>query len=437
MSKAVEGLRREMNEREQRRGPYQGADQTAIRMLNEKLILNYIRLEGPLSRVEIADRLGLSRATVSSIINTLIGKELVEEGDRFHVTLNPKGGKRATAVGFKADAGYIIGIDIGRRHLTIVLRNLEVKRPDNTRQWSESDRFDTGPGAEVCLSIVAEKLENLLKTHDVTWDQVVGIGIGIPGTLDRDLRKLTDPPLMPKWCGIDIPMTLRRLLKLKGQTKIPIYLDNDANMGALGESRYGAGRDSMNMIYIKIGAGIGAGLILNGRLYRGERGTAGEFGHIIIDKSGPKCERCQNHGCLEVLASVPAIMRKVGHANDDIDIEQVVEFAKNGDVACSTAIEDAARHTGVALANLIDLLCPEEIILDELSGGIVEAAGELFLTPLRKQADKCTLQAAKGTSIDRGELGNEAIALGAAAMIIDAAFMPDGAVPNVRASRIG
>src|SRR2546429_5637571 len=106
MNSAVEGLRREMNEREQRRGPYQGTDQTAIRTLNEKLILNYIRLEGPLPRVEIADHLGLSRATVSSIINTLLRKGLVEEGDRYHITLNPKGGKRATEVCFKADVGY-------------------------------------------------------------------------------------------------------------------------------------------------------------------------------------------------------------------------------------------------------------------------------------------------------------------------------------------
>src|SRR5947199_160765 len=104
MSSAVEGLRREMNEHEHRRGLSQGADQTAIRTLNEKLILNYFRLEGPLPRVEIADRLGLSRATVSSIINTLLGKGLVEEGDRFHITLNPKGGKRATRVRLKADA---------------------------------------------------------------------------------------------------------------------------------------------------------------------------------------------------------------------------------------------------------------------------------------------------------------------------------------------
>src|SRR5947209_7119968 len=177
MSSAVERLRREMNEREQSRGPNQGADQTAIRTLNEKLVLNYIRLAGPLPRVEIADRLGLSRATVSSIINKLLRDELVEEGDRFHVTPNPKGGKRATQLRFKADVGYIIGIAIGRRHLTILLTNLEAKPPDNTKLWSESGPFDTRLGAEACLSIVAEKLENLLNAHDVAWDQVVGIGI--------------------------------------------------------------------------------------------------------------------------------------------------------------------------------------------------------------------------------------------------------------------
>lgn len=435
MSGAVESLRKEMNEREQRRGPYHGADQSSIRTLNEKLILNYIRLEGPLPRVEIADRLGLSRATVSSIINTLLGKGFVEEGERFHITLNPKGGKRATEVRLKADAGYIIGIDIGRSHLTILIRNLEAKPPDDTKLWSESSQFDTQPGAETCLSIIAEKLNNLLNTHDVTWDQIVGIGMGIPGTLDHDLKKLADPPLMPRWGRIDIPMTLRRLLKLKGQTRIPIYLDNDANLGALGESRYGAGRDSTNMIYVKIGTGIGAGLILDGHLYRGEKSTAGEFGHLIIDRNGPMCNGCNNYGCLEVLASVPAITKKAGYTNSDI--EMVVKLAKNGDIASKTAIEDSAQLIGVALANLINLLNPESIILDELNGGIVHAAGEIFLAPLRKYAEGCSLQAIKGTHIDRGELGNNAIALGAVTMIVDAAFMSGRVASNVGATRIG
>jgi len=247
---------------------------------------------------------------------------------------------------------------------------------------------------------------------------------------------LSTPSLMPKWGGIDIPTTLRRLLKLKGQTKIPIYLDNDANMGALGESRYGMGRDSTNMIFVKIGAGIGAGLIFDGRLYHGERGTAGEFGHLIIDKSGPKCSGCHKNGCLEVLASVPAILRKLGYTNDDIGIETVVELAEDGDMASKTAIEDAAQLIGEALANLVNLLSPEQIILDELNGGIVQAAGDLFLTPLRKYANECSLYAAKGTPIDRGELGNDGIALGAVTTVLDAAFMSDMAAPNSGVTRM-
>ncbi len=412
----------------------QRADLSQVRVRNERLILNHLRRHGPLPRVEIADTLHLSRATVSSIISSLEEQGLVREGKRLNAT--SKGGKRPIEVQFNADAGYIIGLDIGRSHLTMLIRNLEAEEPNHDSPWRWSGAFDTSPGAEACLPLVASKLHDLVENNDITWGQVVGIGLGIPGPMDRDRQKLARPTMMPKWDEVDIPAELRKLLRLEGRPKIPITMDNDANMGALGESRYGAGRDCRHLAYIKIGTGIGAGLIFDGHLYRGYQGCAGEFGHFVADKNGPKCDNCGNYGCLESLAAEPAIIREAGsvskdtssatnlphtlqHSDEKITLDKIVELAKSGNENCMLAIKRAGERVGIALAGLINLLNPEVVLLD---GGVIRAAGELFSEPLSECAYVHSIPVAKGTEILTGKLGSDAIAYGAVASIIDAAF---------------
>jgi len=250
----------------------QGVDHHRIREFNRLLVLNYIREHGPIARVMLARRLGLSRTTVSSIMDALLQQKLVHEGHLLDAT--SRGGRRATLVHFNADAGRILGIDVGRTHLVMILTDLA---PTIVAQRSVS--FDTERGPEVCLPILISEIRTFVTASAVNWAAIVGIGVGIPGPLSANLHRLISPPHMPGWDNIDIWESLQAAFNK------PLYIDNDANMGALAENRLGAGRGSADMAYVKIGTGIGGGLIINGHIYRGHQGSAGELGHLTIDEN--------------------------------------------------------------------------------------------------------------------------------------------------------
>jgi predicted NBD/HSP70 family sugar kinase len=297
----------------------------------------------------------------------------------------------------------------------MVLTNLAGKKPDNIDPWINRE-FDTNRGPKDCLPKLAKEMDEYLNTYSVTWDDVVGVGLGIPGTLNHDLQRLVKPPRMPGWDGVEIPKRLKRLLP-KGKTQLPIYLDNDANMGALGESRYGAGHNIMNLVYVKVGDGIGAGLILGGQLYRGG-GIAGELGHMVIEGGDLECPGCGNC-CLEMLAARSAILREVGYDDKPGSFHEMVAQARSGNEIYRAALEHAARRIGKALANLIDLVHPEVILL---GGGVMLAAHDLLLPSIRDCALKACVPAAAKTDIQMGNLHENAIVRGAVATVIEAAF---------------
>ena len=424
MSYTVRRLVHDMRSRDARgtgdNAASQGADYHHIRAFNRLLVLNCVREQGPIARVAIAKRMGLSRTTVSSIIDSLLQEGFVLEGSALHAA--PAGGRRAILVHFSADAGSIIGVDVGRTHLTFIATDLS-----GAISAQRFGPFDTERGPEYCLQQLCDELRAFAHDADLSWDRVVGVGVGIPGPLDVETQLLVSPPRMPGWSGVSVAKSLHEALN------VPIYLDNDANMGALGESRYGVGQGIADLAYVKIGTGIGSGLIVNGRIHRGSAGSAGEMGHIIIDEDGPQCD-CGNKGCLESLAGARAIVIDARNGTslhsatsvpnalanrDDADITDVIKAALDGDDACRAALERAGERIGVALSGMINLLNPCAIVLD---GGVVRDS--LFVTnALTRTAALCSLPAAwKRTRILVGELGNLAIALGAVATVIDAAF---------------
>ncbi len=438
MSHTVRRLVRNMRSRDARaRGPASGAsDLHAIREANRALVLNSIRLDGPRSRVAIARRTGLSRTTVSSIVESLLKEGLAREGDTQSAA--PSGGRRPTLVHFNESAGVILGVDLGRSHCTIIATDLAANVLAR-----ESDAFDATLGADVCLSLLVAALRRFVAAHDIARDSILGLGVGIPGPVDAQQRVLVHPPRMPGWDGVDVRRILRRELDL------PVCMGNDANMGALGESRYGAGRGLSDFAYIKVGSGIGCGLVISGNVYRGSQGSAGELGHVTIDENGPLCD-CGNRGCLETVSSGPAIVRDAVEAislnrqrqaqglapvagsaallwpgsetidaQKTVDVADVVQAALDGDPASRAAIERAGELIGVALASLINLVNPSVILVD---GGVARA-GELLLGPIRRAIAARSLSAASAnTRLVSGELGTNAIALGAVAAVIDAAF---------------
>lgn len=410
---------------EEKRQERPGVDQEKVRTFNRQLIVKYVREHSPTLRVVIAKNLGLSRATVSSIIKDLIIDKWVYEGEKKPTT--SIGGKRATEIFFNVDRGHIVGVDIGRSRLRLYLTNLA---SEILAECSEP--FDTEEGWEKGLNKIAPLMNQLVKEKLGSWGTVHGIGIGIPGAVDRQARVVSPPVLEEHWGGIDIPEQLRT--RLHFPTARPIYLENDANLGALGESRYGAGWGVRNMIYVKMSTGIGAGLILNGELYRGEYGLAGEIGHLrfqwgeALSENGPECLSCHQRGCLEALAGLRAIVNEARGSTDPHitahDMIEVIKKAEAGDESSRTALKRAGMRIGTVIGN--DLLSGFNPALVLLDGGSIRPGqgntviNRLLFEEIKRSAKSSSLPAASaGTEIALGKLGDDAVGRGAVAMVID------------------
>lgn len=424
-----------------------GADLGSLRTYNTRLVMNYLLSNPQTSRVDIADVLGLSRATVTSIIDSLKESGFVEEGGKLDAPTPQKSGRPANRIHFNANAGYCLAVDIGRSHLIIHLTNLLA---EPVRQWSGPFEM-TGYDGHDGLKFIAERIRDLVKSSRKPWSLIRGIGVAIPGVPDPTFRMLSSPPILHTWADIDIPASLRRYLNLK--KFIPVYLDNDANMGALAESRFGAGRGISNFVYIKIGIGIGAGLILNGSLFRGSRGVAGEIGHIVLERTDvgestsgmlASCPSgCGRQGCLESLAGIEAIikdarngtslgqerrnagsiLRPAAYSNVKLDMDDVVRLADEHDEAARAALKQAGKRIGMAVGScLLNVYNPSRILL---SGGAIRLSegsriNEILLSSIRDSAKAYTLPASwEGVEILPSRLTDNPVALGAITTVID------------------
>jgi predicted NBD/HSP70 family sugar kinase len=252
-------------------------------------------------------------------------------------------------------------------------------------------------------------VDEVLEEGRVDRKSVLAAGIGIPGPVDRGRGTAGSATILPGWTGVRIGEEMQQRLG------IPVEIENDANLGALAEMTWGAGRECSNFAYIKAATGIGAGIVIDGRLLRGASGTAGEIGHTTLDESGALCY-CGNRGCLETVASGPAIVALVSSGQPEIlTLGQVIELATSGDARCRRAISDAGREIGVAVAGLCNLINPERVIV----GGLLSRAGELLLQPVRESIRRHAVFAAAervevvaAAFVERAELlGSLALAL--------------------------
>jgi predicted NBD/HSP70 family sugar kinase len=240
-------------------------------------------------------------------------------------------------------------------------------------------------------------------------EKVLGVGLGVPGPVHLPTGVVGSSAILPGWVGARVAEEMSERLRL------PVHVDNDANLGALAELHWGAGRGRTSLTYIKIATGIGAGLVLDRRLWRGAGGTAGEIGHTTIDETGPIC-RCGSRGCLETFAGAPAIVELLKPSfGPDTTVEIVVEHALDGHLGSKRAIGDAGRHIGSALANLCNLFNPELIIV----GGTLAAAGEILLEPMREAVQRRAIpSAAEDVTIASAVLGERAEMLGTVALVL-------------------
>lgn len=403
------------------------ADSGLMRKLNKDAVLELVRQAGPISRADLARHTLLSPSTISAITLELIEAQLVRETG---AGLS-RGGRRPVLLEFNRDAALVVGVEMGVTHLMVLVTNLA---PDIHVRYKVP--FNVGMHPEMGIERLIDGIRaalNQLPAHNGTAPRIAGIGIGVPGPVDVAQGTLVAPPLIPQWDGYPLSAELNERMGL------PVLIDNDATLGVLGEYTFGAGQHVDALAYVKLGTGIGCGLICNGEVYRGARGYAGEIGHLMVAQNGPPC-RCGSYGCLEAMAGGEAVAQqaklalKAGHPSilsniadpNTITAREVAAAAAAGDPLGRQILNTAGRLLGIALADLVNLLNPGRIII----GGGFAQAGDPLLAPLRDTVRAQAMQASgRATEIVPAALGGDSIALGAVAMVLKT-ILYGAALPN-------
>ena len=394
---------------------------THVKLLNKHVVLDLIRFTpGGVSRVDLSRELGLTRAAVTSIINDLVDDGLVREAETRY-----SGGRRPIVLEVAPDKGYVLGVDLGATHLYVCLSDYSA----NIIHEREMD-LDINDGPIVCLSLVDSLIQQVLSAMGLQLLDISAIGIGLPGPVVIEKGTVSVPPIMPGWNNYPIRETLHK------KWNCPVLVNNDAELGALGEWAYGAGRGEKNLAYIKVGTGIGAGLIFESKIYHGATGAAGEIGHITINENGPKCS-CGNLGCLEAFAGGRAI---AGRAQEElskgrrsqlvglgdlykISAKDVIKAAKKGDLLSQQIITEAGSYLGVAIAGLVNLFNPSIVII----GGGISSSGDLLLDPIREAVANRSLYAAgNAVRISAALLGKRSTVMGAVTQALSYALHKSG-----------
>jgi predicted NBD/HSP70 family sugar kinase len=387
-------------------------DPSGMREHNLGLLLNLVFKQEGLSRADLSRETGLSRSTVSAIIDVLIAERLVREtgsGDS-------RGGRRPTLLEFNADAYALVGVELGATHVRVVATTLraQVRAVREQRHAVVEDPKGT-------IALLGELIDGVLADAKIDGDELLGIGLAAPCPLELRNPDAMDSMVMPAWTGVRLSRVLSE------RYGCPVSMDNDANLGALAERWWGAGRAGEDLTYIKVATGVGAGHIIAGDVYRGSNGTAGEIGHLAIDLRGPQC-RCGLRGCLAALIGAGALADRTStllsggrtsalRARGGIDA--LVAAAVAGDELAREIVAEAGAYLGIAVASLLNLLNPAIVVV----GGPLTASGDILLDPIRATVrDRSLFRSVAEARIVTSELGDNAIAVGAATLVLQAAL---------------
>lgn len=360
-----------------------------------------LMLDGtPRTRAELIRMTGLARSTVGARVDALLAAGLLTPSGEAAST----GGRPPARLAFNPDAGVVIGVDIGATHALVALTDLRGRVLDEAALT-----LDVTAGPKAVLDQVAKTSRSLLKSAGRTRAELAGVGIGLPGPVEHSTGRPVLPPIMPGWDNYDVPGHV--MAALGG----PVLVDNDVNIMALGEhaTMY---PHIEQMLFVKVATGIGAGIISGGRLHRGAQGTAGDLGHVAALHGGDTRCTCGNLGCLEAVASGPAIVRALRERGADLqDSSDLIRLAKAGDLAAATAIRDAGREIGHVLATCVSLLNPSVIVV----GGRLAQSAESLLAGIREVVYGRSLPLATGDlQIVASRTAGHAGVIGAATMVV-------------------
>lgn len=399
----------------------QKSDRNSMKQMNQRLVLQLIQGNGPISRRDIARHTGLSAASISGITNKLIASGLVYEmGEAEELG---RAGRRAVLLRLNPNAGLVIGVKLGVYSITCVITDLDANVLHSTEYLFGSSNKSTAPyNPDITIQTTIDAIDSLLSETDIDPTHLLGIGIGINGIVDPDTGVSL---LAPHFGWHDVPIS-EPLSKRFG---IPIFLENDARALTIAEQWFGAGREANHFAAAVIGYGIGAGIVTNKQIYRGSSGGAGEFGHIILQKDGPLCS-CGNRGCLESLASIPAIIRNINNSlasgessmlsgKERLTIDMIAMAAKAGDALTIRVLEAAGTWLGLGIASLVNMFNPEILVVH----GEAITLGTSYFNAMESVMHKYTFNGlGDSLQIIYQNGGNEIWARGAACVVLGSLF---------------
>jgi glucokinase-like ROK family protein len=397
-------------------------------------VLDYVRRRGSCTRAQLVEATGLSRALVGQRLTALADYGLVAEAGVGPST----GGRAPRTVRFCADAGHLLVADLGATSIDVAVADLAGGILEHA-----GEPADIAAGPDVVLGRVEALFEECVDRVNPSSD-LFGIGIGVPGPVEFDAGRPISPPIMPGWDSYSVPARFSRF-------GVPVRIDNDVNVMALGEFTTGLGRGRENFVFVKIGTGIGAGIIVNGELYRGSQGCAGDIGHIqipVTDRGNVVC-RCGNVNCLEALAGGAALARDGEEAARDgrspflravldekgaLDARDVALGAAHGDATCVELISHTGQIVGQAVAAMVNFFNPSLVVI----GGGVAEAGDGLLATIRQAVYRRSLPlSTRNLGVHRSTLGWKAGIVGAATMVANELFARDYLPARRRRARRG
>jgi predicted NBD/HSP70 family sugar kinase len=373
-----------------------------IRDINRQIVLNYVRERGPISRAEIAQETALQRSTVSLIVDELKSGGLIEE-----VSGESTGGRPPTLLSLRTADAVAIGVDLGTRRTIVATSDL-------AGRVLEQEEFPTDPDARKTISHIIERARQFITKNGET---IEGVGVSLPGLVHQETGTASFIPHF-KWRDLEIGKELQAALGLA------VTVDNDANAAALAELWFGRPeiREVRDFILVLIEEGIGTGIVFDGQVHRGKNGAAGEFGHMTIGRDAPVACAAGSRGCWEAFASERAALARYtklkGGTGAGIDFGQLVERAFEGEREAQSALKETARYLGLGIANLIQGLAPEAVII----GGPIVRAWSLIANDTRTAVRENICRGLPPVQIIASTLGAEPTLMGALSLILTTKF---------------
>lgn len=393
-------------------------DASTMRRMNRFAVLSLIRDLRTTSRIDVAQLTGLTKATVSHIVDELIREQWVQEIG----TGSSSGGRKPVLIRFNANAAHAIGVDVQLSHITTVVCNI---RGELTyREVAPIALYKEGPDQRMDLiNVISKQIKNAMKSVPKSPYGLVGIGIGVPGTVDFHSGTVYYLPRVYKgeWKLVD---------ELSKEFSLPVICDKDANCGAWHESR-SHGAAQQNLVYVCSGIGIGVGIISEGNLYRGRDGMAGEFGHMTINPLGAKCE-CGNYGCWEPYVSDRGLVRHLREAGEDVNsydlgrplVEQALLRAQQDHRSAIRAFHALGQYLGIGVSNILNSLNPQHVVL----GGTMALAATFILPEVERVVRHRSVLRNKEISIRVANVNS--VAIGASSMAINHVLFSSTVLPN-------